>query len=479
MTVVAFDLPSREDRVAQLTERVRRELTYLNYPVPREWTRPRVVGDRQVLDVLIIGGGQSGLVAAFALRQERVSNTLIVDRNPAGQEGPWNTYARMPHLRTPKDVTGPDLGIPSLTPRAWYEARFGTEAWDKIATFPRTAWHEYLAWYRETLDVSVRSDTTAEHISPDGDLLAVSIAGPSGHETLHARKIIFATGLDGGRSLRIPQIVADRLPKGKYAHAADAIDFTALRGRRIAILGAGASAFDNAGAALDAGAHTVDLFVRRPKLSNVNPLYWMTFSGVLAYFYELPDLHRWRFGRHLETAGTPPPPASVARCKRFAQFTIRLGEPWAAVKDEAEGFTIETPKARDHFDFVICATGTDQNPRGRPELADIADQIALWRDRFTPPAGEDSEILGSYPYLGPAFEFTERQPGAAPWLRNIHNFSFGAVASMGNVGGAPSLRFAVPRLVGGIVRDLFISDADAYLDDFRNFQTPEPEQVHW
>lgn len=479
MSVIALDFPAHDDEVAQLTERVRRDLIYLNYPVPRAWTLPRCVGQREALDVLIIGGGQSGLVAAFALAQERVTNVLIVDRNPAGQEGPWNTYARMPHLRTPKDVTGPDLGIPSLTPRAWYEARFGSEAWDAIATFPRGAWHQYLTWYRETLGLKVQNETTVERITPDGDLFAVLVAGPAGRETFHTRKIILATGLEGSSSWRIPQIVADRLPKAKFAHAAEDIDFAALRGRRVAILGAGASAFDNAGSALDAGALKVDLFVRRQHLSNVNPLYWMTFSGVLAYFYELSDLHRWRFGRHLEAAGTPPPPASIARCKRFPQFAIRLGEPWIDVEEKPEGFDVETPKTRQHFDFVICATGASQNLQLRPEFADIAGKIALWRDRFTAPAGEESETLGGYPYLGPAFEFTERSPGSARWLRNIHNFSFSAVASMGNVGGAPSLRFAIPRLVGGIVRDLFIDDADAYLEDFCSFRTPEPEQAQW
>jgi FAD-dependent urate hydroxylase len=318
-----------------------------------------------------------------------------------------------------------------------------------------------------------------EGIAPHGDLLTVSVAGPEGRETLHARKVILATGLEGSSSWRIPQIVSANLPKSKFAHAGDEIDFAALRGRKVAVLGAGASAFDNAGTALDAGAQTVDLFVRRPILSNVNPLYWMTFSGVMAHFHDLPDLHRWRFGRHLEIAGTPPPPASVARCKRFAQFALRLSEPWTGVVDGPEGFTVKTPKRQDRFDFVICATGASQSLQLRPELADIAGQAALWRDRFTAPPGEESETLGSYPYLGPAFEFTEREPGAAPWLRNIHNFSFSAVASMGNVGGAPSLRFAIPRLIAGIVRDLFVADADAYLEDFRNFRTPESEQVHW
>ncbi len=75
------------------------------------WVTPR----DGVYDVVIVGGGQSGLGAAFALQRERVTNILVIDENPAGFEGPWDTYARMMTLRTPKSVISIDLGIPGLT----------------------------------------------------------------------------------------------------------------------------------------------------------------------------------------------------------------------------------------------------------------------------------------------------------------------------------------------------------------------------
>jgi FAD-dependent urate hydroxylase len=463
----------------ELTDQVRHDLARLEYPPDRKWTLDRSVDGRPVIDVLIIGGGQTGLTLAFALRQERIANVRIVDRQPAGREGPWATYARMPNLRTPKAVTGPDLGIPSLTPRTWFEARFGAAAWQRIDTVPRTAWHEYLAWYKNVLELEIENDTSVETILPEGDVLRADILTPRGRDVIYARKIVLATGLEGSGTWRIPEVVSEHLPAEKFAHSSDLIDFSRLKGQRVAVLGAAASAFDNAAAALDAGAGKVDLFVRRPQLPQVNLLYWMNFSGVLAHFGDLPDLHRWRFGLHLMRNPNPPPPASVARCTRFANFTIRLGEPWLAAADRPAGFSATTAKREDEFDFVVCATGVDPDPRRRPELKPVAEDIALWRHRFTPPAGENNELLGCYPYLGSAFEFIERKAGAAPWLRNIHNLTFGAVASMGNIGGAPSLRFAVPRLVGALVRDLFVADADAYLESFQSFQTPEPQQIHW
>ena len=49
-------------------------------------------------------------------------------------------------LRSPKTLTGPDLGVPSLTYRAWHEAVHGIESWrtlDKIG-IPKTTFY---AWF--------------------------------------------------------------------------------------------------------------------------------------------------------------------------------------------------------------------------------------------------------------------------------------------------------------------------------------------
>ena len=81
-----------------------------------------------MLDVAIVGAGQGGLGTAFGLLRERISNIQVFDRNHQGLEGPWVTFARMITLRTPKHITGPDYGVASLTPRAWYEAKYGVAA---------------------------------------------------------------------------------------------------------------------------------------------------------------------------------------------------------------------------------------------------------------------------------------------------------------------------------------------------------------
>lgn len=118
----------------------------------RVW--PRTLVDKQgevVLDVLIIGAGLAGISIATRLLRMGVANFKLYDENPAGQEGPWATYARMLTLRTDKRLHGPDGGFPSATFRAWYEAQYGAENYAELALIPKQEWMAYLIWLRHVL----------------------------------------------------------------------------------------------------------------------------------------------------------------------------------------------------------------------------------------------------------------------------------------------------------------------------------------
>ncbi len=108
---------------------------------------------------MVVGGGQSGLAIASGLLRAQVSNILVVDRAPSGQEGPWLSYARMHTLRSPKDYTGPDLDLPSLGYQAWHEARYGAVDWQSLQQIARPDWAAYLDWVRETVGIPVRNQT--------------------------------------------------------------------------------------------------------------------------------------------------------------------------------------------------------------------------------------------------------------------------------------------------------------------------------
>jgi cation diffusion facilitator CzcD-associated flavoprotein CzcO len=464
--------------VVTLSDRVRRELTYLSYP-SREWTVPRHRDGARVLDVLIVGGGQGGLATAFGLKLERITNIRIVDRNPRGFEGPWRRFARMKELRTPKEVSGIDFGIPSLTSRAWYEAKFGRRGWERISKISPEVWREYLDWYRDVLDLEVENETEVTSIEPAGDLLLAHLRRNGRSKRVHARKIVLATGIDGSGRWQVPRALVANLPAKRYAHAVDDIDFRRLAGKRVGVLGIGAAALDNAAVALEAGAARVDLCVRRADLPRVNPLIWTNFAGMLGHFGELSDLERWRFMRYiLEKPPMPPPQDSFWRCRRFENFAWHTNCAWRAVRSEGDVAKVETDNGTFTFDFIIFATGFETDLSARPELAPIVDKIALWRDRFTPPPGEESDLLARHPYLGTAFEFTERKPGTAPFLSRLHNFTFGAMPSLGLTGSAiPGMKYGVRRLVNGLARDLFREDAAEYYRELLAYDDPELETL--
>jgi len=112
---------------------------------------------------------------------------------------------------------------------------------------------------------------------------------------------------------------------------------------------------------------------------------------------------------------------------------------------------------------VIAGTGYRVDLARRPELSSIAGDVLLWRDRYTPPADQADDDLGSHPYLGFAHELQEKRPGTAPYLRNIHIYNPGGFVSFGlPIGDVPSIRRDVPAVVSGISRELFFADLDKH-----------------
>ena len=466
-------LPPIATSLPELETLVRRDLAFTDYPA-HPWIPVRHHAGQRVLDVAIIGGGQGGLSTAFGLMREKIGNIEVFDRAASGQEGPWVTFARMITLRTPKHVTGPDLGIPSLTPRAWYEASFGAEAWATLGKIPRDHWQAYLDWFRQVTRIPITNHADVIAVTPEDGLIKLTLRTPAGEQIRHARKVVLATGIEGSGRWEIPAFIAAGIPRDRFSHTAEDIDFAALAGARIGVLGAGASAFDNAATALEAGAASVDLCLRRADIPRINPYRWMEQAGFLGHYADLPDLMRWRFIRHIFDLNQPPPQDTFWRCRRHAGFAFHTACPWTAARMDGTDIVIATPRGDMRFDYLIVATGFRIDLSLRPELTALAPHIAVWSDRFTPPPGEASPLIATHPYLGDAFQFTERTPGAAPYLADIHNFTFGATPSMGLSGASISgMKYGVRRLVAGLARDLFRADAQAQLHSLLAYVTPE------
>jgi len=188
-----------------LEAQVRADLAKTAHP-HAAWLEPKLGPDgKPALDVLVVGAGQSGLATAFGLMRSQVTNILVLDKAEEGREGPWLTYARMHTLRSPKNYTGPDLDIPSLTYQSWHEARFGEDDWRKLDLIPRALWAEYLLWFRRVVGVPVRNDCEVVEIAPAASgLLAATVQSAAGVEIIYARKIVLATGQEGMGDWTIP-----------------------------------------------------------------------------------------------------------------------------------------------------------------------------------------------------------------------------------------------------------------------------------
>ena len=153
--------------LAALEQRLAYEMACLQLPAAR-WTPPLELEGLAVVDVAIIGAGMAGLALAAAL-QHRGMAVALYDEAPAGLEGPWATTARMETLRSPKQLAGPALGLPSLTFRAWFEAQFGAAQWEALDKIPRLQWMDYLRWYRRVLQLRVHNEHRVTDVLPRAD----------------------------------------------------------------------------------------------------------------------------------------------------------------------------------------------------------------------------------------------------------------------------------------------------------------------
>lgn len=454
--------------------RVARDLDLLRLPPPA-WTDTAAGPDgAAAFDVIVIGAGMYGIAATAALVMKGIRNVAMLDRAPEGQEGPWISYARMETLRSPKYLPGVALGIPSLTFRAWHEARFGAAAWDALVKIPNGMWQDYLTWVRIVLRLPLRSGVEVLRIAPAARLIAVTVIEAGIERTLHARRVVFASGR-AGMGFTVPDWVDRSLWPDRAAHTAEAIDFDALRGRKVAVVGAGPSAWDNAAMALEHGAARVDMYVRRRELPQINKGRGSATPGFFEGWGSLPAAEKWRILAYLHDLQAPPPHETVLRTMRQAGFRIHLGTALhGAMRSDAGVRLILPGGAAAQADFLILGTGFDIDLGRSPELASVAGAIATWTDYYTPPAGLQRPDLGRFPWLGDGFELTERSPGACPGLGRIHVFNHAAFASLGAIASdIPGLSTGAERLAHAIAAHFFSEDIAHVRRALEAFAEPE------
>ncbi len=175
------------------------------------------------VDVLVVGGGQAGLAAAYHLRAQGI-DYLVVDSGERIGDSWRERYASLT-LFTPRQFSGlPGFLVPGN--RDGYPSR------DEFA--------DYLEAYAASFRLNVRSSTVIAKLlkRDDGAFEARTADG----ETLVARRVIIATG--GFQSAVIPQLAADFAPVVRQLTAENYRDPSQVTDGPVLVVGDGASGRD-------------------------------------------------------------------------------------------------------------------------------------------------------------------------------------------------------------------------------------------
>ena len=228
--------------------------------------------------VVVIGGGEAGIVAGIRLKRAGIP-FVIVDRQ-SGLGGTWAAN-RYPGCRV--DITN-----------QYYTYSFEpTDHW----THHYAEQSEILAYLNDVADryglrehLRLETEVTTATWDEDSASWAVETIGAQGNRTvLAARAVICAVGQFGNPI--IPDIPGAADFAGPSFHTADWPDEIDLTGKRIAVIGAGASGFQLVPAIAERAGH-VEVYQRTPQ--------W--FAPNINYHQPIGDGARWAT-RHLPFYG--------------------------------------------------------------------------------------------------------------------------------------------------------------------------------
>ena len=406
----------------------------------QDWSPPNMK------PIVIIGAGMAGISAAFELKRLGIRKILLIDKSEKGKEGPWLTSARMRHLRSGKTLLGPAIQFPEYSFEHFYKNTKGDAAWEELYKIPNEEWEEYIFWLRELLELEVLNQEYVEAIHLDGESLTVK----TDKSKIDASKVIIATGRNGFGGPSFPEWI-NEIPRDKYIHTSEIYDVSRLKGKRVAVVGTGASGLDAAGAALEAGASQVDLMCRSKKINNVNKGISTAYSGYSLGYYYLSDADKLAFtDAHTEGLSTPPF-ESILRLKGYSNLKVHY-ECSIIPKD---------------YDFVFFATGFKVDVKEIPFLKGF--DIDVWGNHMSEEEKKKYPFATNWPYLGESFQLTP--------YKDIHCFNHGATLTHGNIAGdIPGIGIGANRLARGIAIEIFLKYKTLYYQNLLDYDVHEFEE---
>lgn len=239
--------------------------------------RPTPLQDTQDFSVIVIGCGESGVLAGVRLKQAGIDFT-IVEKN-AGPGGTWweNSY---PGARV--DVAN-HFYCYSFEPSNHWDHFFAEQ-------------HELRQYFRDVVDrhdlePNIRWNTEVVSAAWDGGMWNVTVRSATGTETLRANAVITAVGQLNRP--QIPDFPGAESFAGPAFHSATWDHDVDVTGKRVALIGAGASGFQIAPAIADKVAH-LTVFQRTAQWMFPNPMYHEPVAdGVRWAMEHLPYYGRW------------------------------------------------------------------------------------------------------------------------------------------------------------------------------------------
>ena len=192
-----------------------------------DWRDEKPTHVRGHLPVVIVGAGASGIALAANLEKLGVSYTILEKNNEVG--GTWyeNTY--------------PGCGVD--TPNHAYSFSFGNRyRWSRYFA-PRDELQDYLVRSADEAGIRAKTRFTTRVVKTDWDEAAccwrVLAEGPRGSEEIQAMAVVSAIGQLSLPS--VPHIEGADTFDGPIFHTAEWPDGLDLAGKRVAIIGTGAS----------------------------------------------------------------------------------------------------------------------------------------------------------------------------------------------------------------------------------------------
>ncbi|MGV0781394.1 flavin-containing monooxygenase [Mycolicibacterium sp. XJ775] len=239
--------------------------------------RPTPLQGTQDFSVIVIGCGESGVLAGVRLKQAGIDFT-IVEKN-AGPGGTWweNSY---PGARV--DVAN-HFYCYSFEPSNHWDHFFAEQ-------------HELRQYFRDVVDrhdlePNIRWNAEVVSAEWDGGMWNVMVRSAAGTETLRANAVITAVGQLNRP--QIPEFPGAETFAGPAFHSAAWNHDVDVTGKRVALIGAGASGFQIAPAIADKVAH-LTVFQRTAQWMFPNPMYHESVAdGVRWAMEHLPYYGRW------------------------------------------------------------------------------------------------------------------------------------------------------------------------------------------